>query len=167
MGQLTSAPVVLPDDVSVEQRLAGLGLELPGAPAPLGSYERGVVLRDVGYLSGQLPLRDGRLAFAGRVGRDLTEAQAREAAQLAALNALAQIRALLGSFTGLERLVRVDGYVAGADGWFDAPRVLDGASALFLDALGERGRHARTAFVVPRLPLDAPVELVVTFGVRA
>jgi len=164
VGELSSTPAAA--DGSVEQRLARLGLELPAAPAPLGRYERGVVSAGVAFLSGQLPVRDGRLAFAGRVGAELTEAQAQEGARLAALNALAQIRALLGSFSRFERLLRVDGYVAAADGWLDAPRVLDAASALFVDVLGERGRHARAAFLVPRLPLDAPIELVVTFGAR-
>jgi enamine deaminase RidA (YjgF/YER057c/UK114 family) len=166
VGELTSTPPVADDDGSVQQRLAGLGLELPAAPAPVGRYERGVVLADIAFLSGQLPLRDGRLAFTGRVGAELTEAQAQEAARLAALNALAQICALLGSFSRLERLLRVDGYVAAADGWLDAPHVLDAASALFVDVLGERGRHARAAFLVPRLPLDAAIELVVAFGTR-
>jgi enamine deaminase RidA (YjgF/YER057c/UK114 family) len=166
MGELTSQPAVSADDGTIQQRLAKMGLKLPTAPTPLGYYDRGVVFRDVGFLSGQLPLRDGRLAFAGRVGAELNEAQAQAAARLAALNTLAQIRALLGSFTRFERLIRVDGYVAGADGRLDAPRVLDAASALFLDVLGERGRHARSAFVVARLPLDAPIELVVVFGAR-
>ena len=126
-----------------------------------------MVFQNAGFLSGQFPVHDGRLAFTGRVGAELDEVQAQAAARVAALNALAQIRAVVGGFSHLEQLIRVDGYVAAADGWFDAPRVLDAASALFLDVLGERGRHARTAFLVRQLPLDAPIELVVVFGARA
>ena len=132
-------------------------------PDPVGSYERGVVRNGIGFLSGQFPLRDGLLLHTGRVGCELTEAQGVEAAEQAALNVLAQISRLLGGFNPLEGLLRLDGYVASADNFLRQPAVLDAASTLFLRVLGERGGHARSAFAVSRLPLDAPVELVVTW----
>lgn len=140
-------------------------LVLPEPPAPRGNYERGVVHRGIGLLSGQFPIVDGSLAYRGRIGLELTEAQGRQAAEVAALNAVAQIKALIGSFRYFETLMRVDGYVASASGWTRQPAVLDAASDLFVRVLGQRGRHARTAFSVSQLPLDAPIELVVTFGV--
>lgn len=144
----------------------GDGLVLPDPPAPVGAYERGIVHAGIGFLSGQFPLRDGALVHAGRVGAELTEEQGRAAAEVAALNAIAGIQAVLGgSLADLVTLLRVDGYVASAAGFLRQPQVLDGASDAFRRLLGERGRHARTAFAVPKLPLDAPVELVVTFGV--
>lgn len=134
-------------------------------PDSVGSYERGVIRNGVGCLSGQFPIRDGRLTHVGRVGAELTEAQGAEAAEIAALNIIAQLNRLLGGLTWLEGLLRLDGYVASADGFLRQPAVLDAASSLLIRELGDRGRHARSAVSVPRLPLDAPVELVVTFAV--
>lgn len=140
-------------------------LVLPQAPAPVGAYERGVVHGEIGFLSGQFPLVDGTLAHVGRVGAELTEEEGKHAAEIAALNAVAAIKAVLGgSLSNLVTLLRVDGYVASTDSFLRQPAVLDGASEAFRRLLGERGRHARTAVIVPRLPLDAPVELVVTFA---
>jgi enamine deaminase RidA (YjgF/YER057c/UK114 family) len=147
----------------VRAALRARGLTLPDPPAPAGGYERVRLVRGMGVLSGQFPLRDGRLGFIGRVGAELTEAEGHAAAELAALNVLAQLDAALRGFSRLAGLLRVDGYVASAEGWVRQPAVLDGASALLVAALGERGRHARAALGVPRLPLDAPVELVVSF----
>lgn len=143
-------------------------LQLPEPPAPVGRYERGAIEGGIGFLSGQFPLVAGRLVFAGRVGHELTREEACLAAETAALNALAQIRAVtMDESRVFTRLLRLDGYVASAAHFFEQPAVLDAASALFLRLLGEAGRHARTAFAAPRLPLDAPVELVVTFAVAA
>lgn len=141
-------------------------LDLPAAPAPLGRYERGMIHGGIGFLSGQFPLIGGKLLCEGRVGLEVSPVQAGEAARMAAINALAQIKAITRS----ERvrfltLLRLDGYVASADQFFSQAQVLDGASELFLTYLGEAGRHARTAFSVPRLPLNAPLELAVTFAV--
>lgn len=92
--------------------------------------------------------------------------EGRLAAEVAALNAVAQIKAVLGgSLANLVTLLRVDGYVASAEHFVGQPAVLDGASEAFRRLLGDRGRHARSAFAVPRLPLDSPIELVITFGV--
>lgn len=142
-------------------------LVLPDPPAPVGAYERGMLHGGVGLLSGQFPLRDGALVHVGRVGAELTEAQGRFAAEVAALNVIAGIAAVLGGdLSRLVTLLRVDGYVASADAFQGQPGVLDGASETFRRLLGERGRHARAAIPVPRLPMNAPIELVATFAVR-
>jgi enamine deaminase RidA (YjgF/YER057c/UK114 family) len=154
-------------DRTVENRLAELGLQLPEAPRPVGSYRAAVVANDLLFVSGQIPLVDGELKYPGRVGAELSEAAGGEAAQLAALNVLAQIKAALGSFDRLVSLVRVEGYVSSAPGWTSQPSVLDQASNLFTAVLGDRGVHARSALAVPQLPLNASVELVVTAHVRA
>lgn len=154
-------------DAAVADRLAALGLALPEPPAPAGAYQPGVIRGAVGWLSGQFPIGGGRPLMTGVIGRDLTLAQGRHAARLAGLNVLAQIQRLLGSFARLEGLLRVDGCVASAPGWFEQPAVLDSASELFIAALGpERGAHARSAIATPLLPMNLPVELVVTFAVR-
>lgn len=146
------------------EHLVKAGLALPSAPSPVGNYRRGIVRAGIGYLSGQFPLRDGRLLFAGLLGRDLTVVQGQAAARTAAMNVLAQIETVLGAFDRLGGLLRMDGYVASAPGFTDQAAVLDGASDLFAEVLGERGAHARSAIGVASLPLNAPVELVVTFA---
>lgn len=137
---------------------------LPQPPGPVGAYEAVVIRHGIGFVSGQFPLRDGRLVCAGRVGSELTVEAGREACRLAALNVLAQIGPATDDFAGLDGLLRLDGYVASAEGFAGQAGVLDAASECFAEFLGERGRHARSAFAVPMLPLNAPVELVVTFA---
>jgi enamine deaminase RidA (YjgF/YER057c/UK114 family) len=146
---------------AVRQRLAELGLALPAAPQPLGAYRAAVQSGALVFLSGQLPIRGGAMRYRGAVGAALTVEQGRAAAELCALNALAQLDRHLGGFARLRMLVRVDGYVASAPGFVGQPQVLDGASELFARVLGDRAGHARTAFAVPQLPADAAVELVV------
>jgi enamine deaminase RidA (YjgF/YER057c/UK114 family) len=147
--------------VSVEQKLADLGLALPTAPQPLGNYRAASEAGNLLFISGQGPLLDGKLRWSGRVGAELTLEQGREAAQLTALNVLAQIKRHLGSFERLHHIVRMEGHVSSAEGFLEQPVVLDAASDLFAAALGEKAGHARSAFSHARLPLDLPVELVV------
>lgn len=145
-------------------RLHARGLALPVPTPPAGLYDPYRLDRGTGYLSAQLPSRDGKYVLLGRVGAELSVAQGREAAQLAALSALGRIHQALGGLERLRGLLRVDGFVASADGFLDQPEVMDGASELFAHALEARGRHARTAFVVPRLPKDNSIELMITFA---
>lgn len=152
--------------MNVEQRLAELGLELPNPPGPAGNYQPWILSDNVLYLSGQLPIRNGRLIFTGCVGAERTEEDGYAAARLVALNVLAQIRDALSGFERLKTLLRVEGHVASAPGWNNAPKVLDGASDLFAAVLGARGQHARTAFTPAQLPLNLTVELVVTAAVK-
>ncbi len=134
-------------------------------PVPLGDYKAVIVRGDMGFVSGQFPIRHGQLAYKGRVGAELTPQQGREASLLAALNVIGQLRkALAGNFERV-RLARLDGYVASAPDFHAQPAVLDGASEAFVQLLGERGEHARAAFAVSHLPRDAAIELVVTFHV--
>lgn len=145
-------------------RIAARGWTLPVPPPPAGMYEPYRLDRGVGYLSSQLPARDGKYVMQGRVGRELSPAQGREAAALAALVVLARIGQALDGFGRLRGLLRLDGYVASTDDFWQQPAVVDGASEVFVSTLGERGKHARTAFAMPRLPLDNSVKLVVTFA---
>jgi len=152
--------------MSVEDRLAAMGLELPAPPAPVGNYRAGVIRGKVGSLSGQLPIRDGNPVVTGVLGRELTVEQGREAARLAGLNVLAQLKHLLEDFAGLDGLIRVDGFVASMPDFLQHAAVLDGASDLFAAVLAERGAHTRSAVGAASLPLGMPVELVVTFATR-
>ena len=150
-------------DLHVRERLAALALELPVPPPPAGAYEPFVLDRGVGYLSAQVPPK-GHAVSTGRIGAELTPEQGYEAARLAALNALARIDQALGGFERLRTLLRVEGHVASIDSFRDQPRVVDGASELFSTVLGQRGRHARTAFAPARLPWDVSIELAITFA---
>jgi enamine deaminase RidA (YjgF/YER057c/UK114 family) len=152
--------------MSIELRLQELGLTLPTPPKPAGNYQPWLVTGNLLFLSGQFPIKDGQLRYTGQVGAELTEADGYAAARLAALNVLAQIHAALGGFDRLKTLLRVEGHAASAPDWNNAPKVLDGASDLFVAVLGERGRHTRAAFTPPRLPLNLAVELVVTAVIR-
>jgi enamine deaminase RidA (YjgF/YER057c/UK114 family) len=152
---------------SIEQRLHQLGLSLPAEPPrPAGNYLAAIENDGILFIAAQLPIENGVPRYTGRVGAELTEDEGRAAAQLAALNVLAQIRDALGGFERLKSLLRVEGHVASAPGWTNAPRILDGASDLFIVALAERGHHVRSAFVPERLPLNLSVELVVTAAVH-
>lgn len=139
--------------------------ELPQAPAPVGAYEAGVIRNGIGFVSGQFPLVDGVLAYAGKAGAELTVDDAYAAAEIAGRNVLAQIHNLTNGFEDLNGLLRLEGYVASVPGFHEQPRILDAASDLFVQYLGGKGRHARTAFSVPQLPLNAPIELCVSFAV--
>jgi enamine deaminase RidA (YjgF/YER057c/UK114 family) len=143
-----------------------LPLALPPAPKPAGKYSAAVRAGNLLFLSGQFPVSNGASKYSGRIGAELSEEDGYAAARLAALNVLAQIQVALGSLDRLEQLVRVEGHIASAPGWNNAPRVLDGASDLFAFVLGKRGRHTRTAFTPTQLPLNHAIELVVTVAVK-
>ena len=147
--------------MSVEQKLADLGLTLPTPPKPLGNYTAVSEAGNLLFISGQGPISNGKLMWTGRVGDELTLEEGQEAAQLTALNVLAQIKQHLGSFERLHHIVRVEGHVSSVAGFLGQPAVLDGASDLFAAVLGEKAGHARSAFSHSQLPANLPVELVV------
>ncbi|GID98256.1 RidA family protein [Amorphoplanes digitatis] len=141
-------------------RLAEMGLTLPTVVPPLASYVPAVQSGNYVYVSGQLPMVDGKLPYVGKVGADVTIEQGAELARYCALNALAAIDSLVG-LGRLVKIVKVTGFVASADGFTGQPAVVNGASELFGEVLGELGRHARSAVGVIALPLGAPVEVEV------
>ncbi len=149
-----------------EERLGELGYELPPAPAPVGSYVPYVRTGNLVFLSGQLPMRGGRLTATGKVGSALTIEQGAEAARVSALNALAQIAAAAGGLSNVERIVRLRVFVNSAAGFTDQPKVANGASDLLAAVFGDAGRHARAAVGANELPLDSPVELELIARIR-
>ena len=148
-----------------EEKLKSLGLELPEAPKPVATYVPAVRTGSLLFLSGVLPMRNGQLAFAGKLGRDLSLAEGAEAAKLAILNALAIAKQEVGSLDRITRVVKVVGHVASAEGFTDQPQVLNGASDLLVAIFGEAGRHARVATGAAELPRRAAVEIEVIFAV--
>jgi enamine deaminase RidA (YjgF/YER057c/UK114 family) len=149
-----------------ESRLAELGLSLPAAPAPVGSYVPTVRTGNLLYCSGTIPFIGGKLTHAGQVGSEQTVATAAKAAEACALTTLANVKAALGSLERVVRVVFVNGYVNAVDGFAESPAVINGASDLFLKVFGEAGRHARAAVAVNGLPRGATVEIQAVLEVR-
>jgi len=145
--------------VSIQSKLAELGLTLPQAAAPVAAYVPAVRTGNLVFTAGQLPLVDGKIEFVGKVGSDVTPEQAKDMAQVCALNALAAI-SLVADIDQIEKIVRVGGFVNGIPGFVAIPAVINGASELLIKLFGEvNGKHARTAIGVAELPLNAPVEV--------
>jgi len=150
----------------VEQRLAELGLALHEVAAPVAAYVPAV--RDGVHVltSGQLPFVGGKLPLSGKVGAEVTAEDAKELAQVCALNALAAVKSVIGDLDKVEEVVKVVGFVASAPDFTGQPGVVNGTSELLGKVFGEQGVHARSAVGVAVLPLDAPVEVELMVRVR-
>ena len=152
--------------MSIEQKLADLGLELPNVATPAGAYVPAVISGNLVFTAGQIPLVDGVLMATGKVGSEISPEFAKEIAQRCALNALAAIKSVIGDLSRIKRVVKVVGFVASTPEFTGQPGVLNGASELLGKVFGDAGLHARSAVGVASLPLDAPVEveLIVEFA---
>ena len=151
--------------MSPEEKLRELGIELPKAPAPLGSYVPAVRAGNLVFLSGILPLIQGKLPRQGRVGEDISIDEAKEDAKTAAINALSVLKSYIGSIDKVKRCIKITGYVSSAPDFTEQPKVLNAASDLMFEIFGEAGRHARAAVGVNVLPLNSPVEIEFIFEV--
>lgn len=154
--------------MTIDSRLESLGLSLPPANAALANYVGCARTGNLLVVSGQLPLADGKLdaRHSGKLGAGVTPQAGAEAARLAALNALAQAQAQLGSLDKIRRVVRLGGFIAAAPGFTALPGVMNGASDLMVAIFGNAGRHARTTIGVAELPLGACVEVEALFEVE-
>jgi enamine deaminase RidA (YjgF/YER057c/UK114 family) len=147
--------------MSIKEKISSLGLSLPTAAAPVAAYVPAVKSGNLVFTAGQLPVVDGKLLKEGKVGMDVTAEEAKELAQICALNALAAI-SLVVDLDQIERVVRVGGFVNCAPGFTAIPGVINGASEFLIKIFGDvNGKHARTAVGVAELPLNAPVEVEV------
>ncbi|MGH6896951.1 MAG: RidA family protein [Geminicoccaceae bacterium] len=149
---------------AIEQRLAARGLELPDAPAPAANYVPYTISGKLLFVAGQLPLRQGEVAISGRVGDDVTLEQGQEAARICALNLLAQAKAACGGdLDRLARCLKLGGFVSCGPTFTEHPAVVNGASDLMVEAMGEAGQHARFAVGSASLPRGAAVEVEAIF----
>ena len=145
--------------MTVESRLAEIGLTLPEIAVPVAAYVPAVRSGNLIFLSGQLPMVNGELPQTGKVGGTVTPDEAHELAKICALNGIAAVKGLIGDLEKVVRIVKVTGFVASVPDFVSAPIVVNGASNVLLQAFGDKGVHARSSLGVAALPLDAPVEV--------
>jgi enamine deaminase RidA (YjgF/YER057c/UK114 family) len=156
-----------PGSKSPSARLAELGIALPSAAQPVFNYVPVAIHGDLAFVSGQLPKVGGEVGIRGRVGDTVSVDQAKEAARICALQALACLAEALGSIDRVERIVRLTGFVASTPDFHQQPAVIDAASEIMVQVFGEAGRHARSAVGAAALPRDSAVELEVIAAVRS
>lgn len=142
-----------------EERLQELGVSLPAPVAPVAAYVPCVRTGSLVYVSGQVPMVDGKPSHLGHLGDDVDLEDGRAAARTCAVNVLAALKAELGELSRVRRVVKVTGFVASAPGFTDMPKVVNAASEVFGEVFGDAGRHARAAVGVAALPLGVPVEV--------
>lgn len=143
----------------IEARLKELGIELPAAPIPVANYVPALQAGNLLFISGQIAKAADGTLVTGSVGRDLTVEEGQKAARLCALNILAQAKAALGSLDRIQQIVRLTGFVNSAAGFADHPKVINGASDLMVEVLGDKGRHTRAAVGASGLPANTAVEV--------
>lgn len=145
--------------VSVEERLSELNILIPRVSKPLAAYVPAVIAGNLVFVSGQLPMVSGELAYTGKVGTELSIEEGQKAARIAIINCLAALLDAIGDWAKLERIIKVTGYIQCDDKFTQQPQVLNGASQLLEEILGDQGRHARVALGIHALPLNAACEL--------
>jgi enamine deaminase RidA (YjgF/YER057c/UK114 family) len=147
-------------------RLSELGIVLPAPPTPLGAYVEASDTGNLLFLSGTLPMVERKLAIAGRLGENLTVKEGRQAARIAALNALAAVQQHLGDLDRLKKLVKLTVLLATTEQFVEHAAVADGASELFVQIFGTEAGHVRLVYGVQSLPVGAPVIVDVIFEIR-
>ncbi len=145
--------------MDIYKHLKQVSIEIPELPKPVASYLPAIVFENQIYVSGQTGTLDQKLVYQGKLGAEVSVLDGKASARLAALNCLAALQAVLGDLNRVERILRVTGYVASAEGFNQQPAVIEGASALLIEVFGEKGWHARSAIGVAELPSSAPIEI--------
>lgn len=152
--------------MKIEEKIKKMGIEIPEAPKPVASY---VPFRRAGnliYISGQDCRVNGKLKYEGKVGKDVTEQEAYEAARITAINLLAILKSAIGDLDKVVKIVNLHGYVNSADGFVRQPMVINGASDFLLEVFSEKGKHSRCALSANELPFNTPVEIEMIVEVK-
>ncbi|CAJ1369675.1 enamine deaminase RidA (YjgF/YER057c/UK114 family) [Labrenzia sp. EL_208] len=150
----------------IENRLKDLGVSLPEAAAPAANYVPFVKTGNQLYISGQLPMMDGKIQVTGKLGADVDLESGKSAARFCAINLLAQAKAATGNLDKVTRLVKIVGFVNSTDDFTDQPQVINGASDFLVEAMGDKGRHARSAVSAASLPFGVAVEIDAIFEIE-
>lgn len=148
------------------ENLKSLGITIPAAPLPLAAYVPAVKTGKYVYTSGQLPMKDGKLAFAGRVGADVSQDEGKVAAEICGINCLSAALTVIGDIDKIERIVKLTAFINSAAGFTSQPEVANGASELMIKIFGDNGKHARSAVGVSELPRNAAVEIEMILEVK-
>ena len=143
----------------IEEKIVALGITLPNPPKPAGSYIPVVRTGNLVFVSGQIPISDGKVLYSGKVTKDLSIEDAQKAARLCVINALAQLKSEFGNLDKISKIVRVSGFVNSPSEFTEQPKVINGASDLLFEIFEKKGQHARIAIGVSSLPLNSAVEV--------
>lgn len=143
----------------IEEKLYALGITLPIPPKPAGSYIPVVRTGNLVFVSGQIPISNGKVLYSGKVTKDLSIEDAQKAARLCIINALAQLKSEFGNLDKISKIVRVSGFVNSPPEFIEQPKVINGASDFLFEIFEEAGQHARIAVGVSSLPLNSAVEI--------
>lgn len=151
--------------ITLKDQLKSLGYELPDITSPGGSYQSVNTRGKIAYIAIQFPIRNGEFLYLGRLGDELSTEDGYKAMELCALNVLAQIEHKIG-FEKLDGINHLDAYFQAGEDWDDSPKVVNGASDLLVNVLGEKGQHSRAIFGVHKLPRNFSVGLTVTVTIK-
>jgi enamine deaminase RidA (YjgF/YER057c/UK114 family) len=143
----------------IEDKLRELSIELPTPPSPAGSYIPVVTTGNLAFVSGQIPMREGKVVFEGKVPEQQSLESARDAAKICIINGLAQLKANLGSLDKIRKFVRISGFVNSSPNFTEQPKVINAASDLLVEIFGDMAKHSRIAVGVASLPLNSTVEI--------
>ena len=143
----------------IEEKLKEKGLEIPEAPKPLAAYIPATKVGNLVFTAGQIPMKDGKLVYEGKVGKDISVETAQKAAELCLLNGLSVIKSIIGNLDNITKIVKATVFVNSADGFTDQAKVANGASELLVEIFGEKGKHVRSAVGVNELPINSAVEI--------
>ena len=143
----------------IEERLKELSIKIPTPPKPAGSYIPVVTTNNLAFVSGQIPMKEGKIVFEGKVPKEQSLDSAREAAKICIINGLAQLKANLGSLDKITKFVRISGFVNSSSNFTEQPKVINAASDLLVEIFGDMAKHSRIAVGVASLPLNSTVEI--------
>ena len=143
----------------IEEKLKELGIEIPSPPSPAGSYIPVVTTGNLAFVSGQIPMKEGKVVFEGKVPENQSVDSARDAAKICIINGLAQLKANLGSLNKITKFVRISGFVNSNPNFAEQPKVINAASDLLVEIFGDMAKHSRIAVGVANLPLNSTVEI--------
>ena len=143
----------------IEEKLKELGIEIPTPPNPAGSYIPVVTTGNLAFVSGQIPMKEGKVVFEGKVPENQSVDSARDAAKICIINGLAQLKASLGSLDKITKFVRISGFVNSNPNFAEQPKVINAASDLLVEIFGDMAKHSRIAVGVANLPLNSTVEI--------
>ena len=143
----------------IEEKLKELGIDIPTPPSPAGSYIPVVTTGNLAFVSGQIPMKEGKVIFEGKVPENQSVDSAREAAKICIINGLAQLKINLGSLDKITKFVRISGFVNSSPDFAEQPKVINAASDLLVEVFGDMAKHSRIAVGVVNLPLNSTVEI--------